>query len=572
MNPNDDTVASRFNPHRCDQCTKRHIKCDRLLPGCSNCKLKKITCTYLIIHKEKKQLLHLETNLYSFKLNTKVNKPSEDKPSKVFKFKDGLSYQPNYKSITTIQFPSQVFSKVIKKHNFENLRCLLQFPIMSEKSQELSLLIILAEKYGIFKKSTNKLHLFSLTLPLPVSSSNVLLTQAYELYHSTCNTVFPLFNDSKLEFNTYSSTLKAAIFLNGLLRMEESTQRNSLVDYFKSKLIQKFKFPHRIPPTLENIQAIFILLLSPTSVYWISNFVDIYIEYCIKAATCVGLHFNRKLNWKLDVQRIMLYCSLMIYYTLLRLSYGTNLIQPYVLINLRRHVKKFIHNIRDKKKLEFNGDDNFNLNCKLTFCLYYNEVCFILLDLNKLKQKFINQSISSEKLSYINFILTKTKQIQLTHITIFEDIKRKSINSSIPLYYYQLRIQFLSHYISFFTLSLLFYNSNTHLNDTTNPTSHLTKALAECEVFLSYGVQLSSKYLTSGDVALISQGIVFYLRYQQEVSNEKEGDKEGDKGIVMETFNYFKKIGKKGSFVTDVNNNLKIINFIHKAVKREFVF
>ncbi|KAI9293699.1 hypothetical protein K502DRAFT_350721 [Neoconidiobolus thromboides FSU 785] len=82
----ENVLRGEFN---CDECARRHKKCDRKLPSCSYCISKKKACTKNRKLVNRKKLYQLEDKLYKYKLN-KNQKKESIQPDKriVFKYEN----------------------------------------------------------------------------------------------------------------------------------------------------------------------------------------------------------------------------------------------------------------------------------------------------------------------------------------------------------------------------------------------------------------------------------------------------------------------------------------------------
>jgi hypothetical protein len=79
--------VSELSKIPCDGCKLHHIKCDRVIEGCSNCKRREINCTYLIERRRRGPKTKVESMMkyvesMNSSANSNANSESEENSSK----------------------------------------------------------------------------------------------------------------------------------------------------------------------------------------------------------------------------------------------------------------------------------------------------------------------------------------------------------------------------------------------------------------------------------------------------------------------------------------------------------
>ncbi|KXN73287.1 hypothetical protein CONCODRAFT_83604 [Conidiobolus coronatus NRRL 28638] len=79
--------ASKLSKIPCDGCKLHHIKCDRVVEGCSNCKRREIDCTYLIERRRRGPKTKVESMMkyvesMNSSANSNANSETEDSSSR----------------------------------------------------------------------------------------------------------------------------------------------------------------------------------------------------------------------------------------------------------------------------------------------------------------------------------------------------------------------------------------------------------------------------------------------------------------------------------------------------------
>ncbi|KAI9293370.1 hypothetical protein K502DRAFT_351075 [Neoconidiobolus thromboides FSU 785] len=557
---------------RCDRCIKLHRKCNRSLPNCQYCEKRKALCTYLTKNIYSKQLLTIEDNISSFKLEGSAKKRVANK-AKLQKEKIESKDMHNkglqlVKSIKAFQNQTvlEIFRSYPDKRSFQNLMTLFQYPSLFSQNENQSVLLDLSLKFAPLVKSQRTLRPHSIPETRRIVNLNLILNKAYESFFMYSNKIFPVLIRSHFDISSKEDPLKMSILLVGLTYMEKSEVTNYLEGYFKSKLRVYLGTPHLIKPTLQNVQAISVLLFYSHSINWVYSQFTNYLAYCAKAIHLLGLDsYSNKIHPHKLLERAMLYSCLTMLQTFIILITGFYLSMPrkpkyllYQYFNVRV-------NLAMNNKVMLITKESFDISCKITMCSFYCDLSLIAFHIRLLKESYIACNDDDIRIKEVTtHLLNKIKKVKEHYFTIIIQLGipsyTGSLNPSIRVYINV--ILFLCHFLKFFSLSLKFYHpmqiDTSHFStqfSLENETKYLNEILIECHLTIIYGTKLKILEMFSFGLGIITQCIIFLIRYKAKSSLSFNNTVEN--GLY-----YLKQSSKIEIFHTMATININIIEYI----------
>ncbi|KAI9292715.1 hypothetical protein K502DRAFT_351710 [Neoconidiobolus thromboides FSU 785] len=589
-----DFNSIQYSLRRCDQCAKGHRKCDRRLPQCLSCTSKLKTCTYLKYAYKNNDTFNLSS------INNYTVKFAEDRKGHKRKGKKEellLNNNDNDDKLVTKSFyiqnissgmikyytMKQFFNRFPRKGIFESMSTLLQHPTPFKNNNKLLLFFQIADNYQTINKECRIDLRNSQKLIKGSYHENLqtILKEAYINYFKYYNTNYPLFIKREFNYNLRSRNLKLAILLGGLNRMKVNSTNNSIINFIQDKLNEDIRSPYRLAITLENVQAVFVLMQSSYSTPWLTYSFEIYYSYCVKGIDVLGLPFNfKKLSSQSRKERVLLYATLLYYYHFLGLFLRLNFSLPYQPYYLKQYFRRVQMDILKFQCLKKNKDIDFYY--QILLASFYNEIGSILYSIRLLKENYINnieimRVDKSDGYSDNNSIKNVIKRIQkvkdhyfklflLLKLQTNNNIANNNLNYN---YHYNQRILFICHFLIFFSKSLKFYNLNdddfnSNFHNNSDNKRYLSETIIECVTYINHGIQLPAGTLSNIDVALLSHGIAFFVRYQPY-------SRWNLKWIINQSFEFLNQCAKLETYLStaSINNkiNLLIKNTLFKKQK-----
>ncbi|KAI9291333.1 hypothetical protein K502DRAFT_368536 [Neoconidiobolus thromboides FSU 785] len=579
--------------YRCDQCSKSHFKCDKLLPKCSKCTKRNIECTLdrnLVYNKKDKAECEVETKVFHIKFRNVSNANFKAKvTSKVnlIPAKENVStsesFELNGAKHQLIKLPKDynfsynilgIFNKFKRKILLENLLNFIQNPSPFFPSKGLNLFIILTDKLGLLISKPKKLAFIPEIPNEATFNIGPILKQAIVNYFKFVNTTFPLFDETRFNFLSCPFNLKSAILVGGLFHMEQTETVKNLIKYFEGKLYNLLSNILKIKPKLENIQIILILISGITCFQWLNNLKESLLFYCYRISFIIGLNqSSKKLSKNTNIERLYTYCILNSYHNGTLLTAGSYIAEPTLPLELKKldsyYVSKFSNH-----SFDFNKEDkDIQRYCFLRLQGFYYIISTLFFDLRLIKEKKIKETQDHVKfnnlLKRLSFKLFLVKD---KYTAVMDDILPFVDNQTLKatIKDYQDCINYFFHHINFWVYSIQFnvskerkiyeheeFEGSKIINKKVS--DYVKTILNQCYSVIDSAIIIPHRYTLTLDCPLISTCLVFMVRYGR-----------NDNKTIM----YIKK-GKElleslliiPSAMEMCRFNLKLIEIIHASLK-----
>ncbi|KAI9292963.1 hypothetical protein K502DRAFT_367130 [Neoconidiobolus thromboides FSU 785] len=565
--------------HRCDLCFKYHYKCDRNLPTCNQCIKRNVPCTYnrtviynkTKINKKNQDNLKNKINVFSFVYINENKFQSKNEELKLFKILKDSNMNYNIQIIFN-QFP--------RKSIFENLYNFLQNPSLQYSNLGLNLLLLITQKLNLANQKNQKNNKLIQSCPEPkINSIGPILKQAINIYFIKVNKLLPLFNSNQFNFHSCNFYLKSTILLAGLLHMETTPIIKQLISYFESKLAIFISKILTIPPNLQLIQLILILIIAIPCFPWIGQQKEYLLFLCNRMAQAIGL--NHHIKYKNNIEneeRLNTYCILTFYYTIAYLNIGTYLMAPQYSIELNKmenyYKKKLIEN-----SFDFNKQNELIqqfLHFKLIQYYFIMSNFFFNLKLinekNKLKfNQSNNYDLEFNKLQYqLTKVYNTYKVLMLTLIKKINDPNIKLIINQ-----YQNVFTYFYDYLQFLLITTKFhlsdekqyYESNEYSPkkpfDTLTPFI-IQQIFLKCHTLIDSSINAHLNLTLAINCPALASVIMFILRYG------KRSDYKGNEKYIEKGIEFLKELTKFPATKAMSGFNLLLIQIVQEKLQKEW--
>lgn len=534
--------------HRCDFCHYKSKRCDRLIPQCTECSKRRLKCGIYRNTKYSKKLYHLESSINKFSVN--IRKKDANKDNKDDKEKSGKAITTTtilYKQgVNSINAAIIVLFLLPSNASRLNLMTILQFPSIETPNNGLKLMVSLAtQSLSSFKKiqlenKKNKNNELSNNINSIFYTPEVIkiLKLAISKFIQYDLILITFLNIRNFNFSNFSLRVQYSILVCGLVKLPPSDLIIKIQAHYLSKLYEIFKYPFRLKPNLDNLQALLILFSNVTNFSMILKSAFYLLNFIIETNTILGLNIPRRgINKELQLKRQKLYNFSMfivanyllnirlIYYPIdeypkqYRISYLLLKEEEGGLLNFNKRIQTLNSNQRLDLYLTIFNDLITDISLTLfQLTIYKDKISTKITTFNLLENELINLNIKFKLITLRYFKLFS--KFQLSEISIY--------NLNI-LKVYKSYIKVFLNYLIFFTLSLKFYHglsfddinasgSKSKLlsmlteSNNENKDNYLTLTIQTSILTIQHACTLDLNYINRYIIPILSQCLLFLIR------------------------------------------------------------
>ncbi|KAI9293367.1 hypothetical protein K502DRAFT_343235 [Neoconidiobolus thromboides FSU 785] len=502
--------------HSCDTCTYGHRKCDRKKPSCDTCIDLKEQCSYTRKPKHTKKLHFIENNINNFKVNINNKSNINDIKKTRVRYKTKIIKLPA--CFNNPYTPLGILNSITNKNLFENLMTIFLYPSPLKSSIGLSFILKISEGFKVYIKqqSSDKKQM---VVEKEFQSWHPVLKQAYAHFFNTSNKSYPLFIQSKFDFDSKSNTLKLCILLAGLYGMESNEVIAKIIKFIVNELYKELGTPYRIKLTLQNIQSVFIMITGCYKTEWITPNIERYLHFLTISSSSIGLHLTpNDLPLVCKIERVMLYSVMNLFSINLSLSFGSSIILPYRPKILNLAFKKVLNSLFLKRRPNYSACKvDFDFCYSIVITSFFNELSSITFAIRVLKDEYVSldktQIVNELK---IEQLIERIQKLEKNYLIIFTSVE---IQFDLKMSYEHYKLLLICNYYIYFILSLKFYNSSKsyqfdRAEFICNDSNYITKVLIQGYLTLYYCLKLPANYLTNIELGMALQVVIFLARFK----------------------------------------------------------
>ncbi|KAI9293140.1 hypothetical protein K502DRAFT_325480 [Neoconidiobolus thromboides FSU 785] len=359
------------------------------------------------------------------------------------------------------------------------------------------------------------------------SMNNIIL---HNFFHKGSST-FSLFSSTSFDLNEQPEILKWSILASGLVWMENDYQVSEEIKRIETNLVQLFTSSTNIKPSLQNLQAILLIVINLTNFTNINALRTTLLSLASRFASILGLHLNNpKFSAKIQFERQLAYSNLAFILAFMDLNCGSHSAATFRLMN--PNTNNFKIDIKHQKNEKWDIYDKVSL----LFANYLSEMSAIMFLLRIAKENRNLKHTESKHFSNLNKV-----QLQLTNLSkqMIEDLNiylnQFSTNNDLKLRIAALKkvISLLRHYLLFFILSI--QASPSILSDSNNNNASAKQSqenlLLQCQLTIEFAMQLPSHYMVYFPIPILTQCLSYLIQIAEKSKVNQVFIKKGLKRI-----------------------------------------